>query len=258
MPRLFAAEFRRYLIVMARYPIETLTGIFISTLVFVGLFLGGRYIAGPASTFGESGPALIIGYFAWLVLISGLGSLAGEIENDGKTGVLEAVFSSSHSPVVLFLVRGFAVCSLSVATSAVVCLLVALLLGQPMSLSLSILLPMFTLLVTAVGLGMAAGGVALLVKRIGLILAPIYLLFLPLMWVRFENFHGLSQGLALLLPSTLSSLLLRHAIEQQAVSLPGHYVAAAFISAAVYLTAGVWVFRLSARVARRNGVIGMH
>jgi ABC-2 type transport system permease protein len=243
---------------MARYPIESLTGIFISTLLFVGLFLGGRYVASPGSSFGDSAPALIVGYFAWLVVISGIGSLAGEIESDGKTGVLEAVFSSSHSPGALFLARGFAGCCLSVATSAAVCLLVAVLLGQRLSLSPGILLPMFTLLVTAVGLGMAAGGLALLVKRIGLMLAPLYLLFLPLMWVRFENFHGWSHGVAMALPSAPSSLLLRHAIEQPGISLPGAYLIAAFFSAAAYFIAGILVFKISARVARRTGVLGMH
>jgi ABC-2 type transport system permease protein len=257
MSRLFAAELRRYLIVMLRYPIESLAGIVLSTLIFVGLFLGGKYVSGPAGSFGQSAPALMIGYFAWLVLVSGLGYLAGEIESDAKTGVLEAVFAATHSPVTLFLARGLAASALSVATSAIVCVLVALLLGQRFRVPASILLPMFTLLVTAVGLGMAAGGIALLVKRLGLILAPAYLLFLPLMFTRFENWQGPVQALALALPSTPSAVLLRHAIEQ-GTSPPLHHAAAAVVSALAYLAFGIIVFRLMSQAARRKGVIGMH
>jgi hypothetical protein len=76
------------------------------------------------------------------------------------------------------------------------------------------------------------------------------------MWVRFENFHGLSQGLAMALPSTPSSLLLRYAIEHPAASLPGAYLIAAFFSAAAYLVAGILVFRISARVASGNALKG--
>jgi ABC-2 type transport system permease protein len=257
MSRLFAAEFRRYLIVMVRYPVESLVGVLLSTLLFVGLFLGARHVSGAAASFGQSAPALLVGYFAWLVLVSGLGHLAGEIESDGKTGVLEAIFSSTHSPLTLFLARGLAACTLSVATNAIVCALVALVLGQRFPIPGSIALPMATLLMTAVGLGMAAGGAALLVKRLGLMLAPVYLLFVPLMFVRFENLQGWGQAVALALPSTPSAVLLRHAVEHGG-NPPLRYAAAAVVSALAYLVVGIVVFRLLSHAARRKGVIGMH
>jgi ABC-2 type transport system permease protein len=134
---------------------------------------------------------------------------------------------------------------------------VALLLGQRFAIPPGILLPMSTLLMTAVGLGMAAGGVALLVKRVGLILAPVYLLFVPLMFMRIENFEGWGRAVAFLLPSTLSAILLRHAIEQGGYP-PVQYAAAAVVSGLAYLVFGVAVFRWLSQIARRRGIIGMH
>lgn len=256
-PSLVAAELRRYGILALRYPVETLVGVVVTMLVFLGLFAGGRYLAGPASAFGSSADVLIVGYFAWLVLVSGLGHLAGEIEGDGKEGVLEAVMSSTHTPLALFAARAVAGLVLAVATSAVACAGVAALLGQWPAPRAVALVPLATLAVTALGLGLAAGGLALHVKRIGLVLAPLYLLFLPLMMVRFESMGGPFAAAAFLLPSVPSAALLR-AAALPAAPLEAADVLFAAASAVAWLAIGLATFAAGAGIARRRGVIGMH
>lgn len=252
---LFVAELRRYSILTVRYPVESIMGIVITTLVFLGIFAGGSYLAG-AQFVGSAG-TLILGYFAWLVLISGLGQVAGEIESDGKTGVLEAVFSAGHGPAIVFLARAAAALCLTLVTSAAVCFAAALITVQSIDIGAFIVLPIATLAMTAVGLGMAVGGAALLVKKIGLLLAPVYLLLLPLMMTRFENWEGPTRGVAMLLPAVSSAALMRSSASG-ALAMPGWDITAAIGGALFYLVVGLAVFEACSRAARRRGVIGLH
>lgn len=252
---LFAAELRRYSILTVRYPVESLMGILMTTLLFLGLFAGGTYLAG--ADFGRSAGALILGYFAWLVLVSGLGHVAGEVESDGKTGVLEAVFCAGYRPVIVFLARAAAALCLTVVTSAAVCIVAALATGQSIDIRAFIALPIATLGMTAVGLGMAAGGAALLVKKIGVLLAPLYLVLLPLMMVRFETWDAPARGLAMLLPAAPSAAMLRDSAARE-LAAGGWDIAAAVGSGLFYLAVGIAAFEWCSRTARRRGVIGMH
>jgi ABC-2 type transport system permease protein len=67
MHRLFLAEFKRAWIEFKRYPAESVSGVVTFTAVFLGLFLGAKYMAGGGATaqFGMRLDAIIVGYLLW-------------------------------------------------------------------------------------------------------------------------------------------------------------------------------------------------
>lgn len=50
MFELLLAEFKRSWTEFIRYPVDAIAGVVITTLIFYGLFLGTRYIAGPVTS----------------------------------------------------------------------------------------------------------------------------------------------------------------------------------------------------------------
>ena len=108
MFELFLAEFRRSWIQFTRYSTEAIGGVFITTVIFYGLFLSARYIAGPSLQFGNRLDAIVVGYVLWTLVLFIMGDIAGGLQNEAQTGTLEQLFLSPFGAPRVFLVRALA------------------------------------------------------------------------------------------------------------------------------------------------------
>jgi ABC-2 type transport system permease protein len=110
-------------------------------------------------------------------------------------------------------------------------------------------------LATAVGVGLALGGLALVYKRIENVFQLVQFAFVALIAAPVEEVAGLK-----LLPLALGSHLLRLVmVEGRSLwELPSLDLALLVVVAVAYLGAGYAVFGVAVRLARRRGTLGAY
>ncbi len=255
MIELFFAELRRNWIQFTRYPTEAIGAVFITTLVFYGLFLSARYIAGPSLQLGDRLDAIIVGYVLWTLVLFSIGSISNTLQLEAQTGTLEQLLLSPYSAVQIFVTRAVASLTSQLSLNFTILLVIMTLTGRYLALAPIMLLPLGTVLLAAMGLGFALGSLALLFKRIQQLLnisqfALLFLLTLPM-----ETWTGPGHWLGYLLPMMPGAGLLREMMARHQPLDWGH-LAIALLNSALYFGAGVLLFRYAERTTRRRGQVG--
>ena len=246
-----AVLYREYLI-FVRYPANAVGGIVIALLFFGLLFYGGRLLAGQALT--DSIDGIVVGYFLWTLSVGAYTAISNDVGSEVQWGTLERHVITPFGFAPVALLKGAAKVVRTFLTSTVVLVVMVLLTGTPITFDVLTVVPVAVLSVASVlGLGFAAGGIAVLYKRIGNWLNLIQFGFVPLIsapafdlgWTRLLP---LAQGSALLQRAMLDGTRLWQFPAVDLVLLVG--------TAVGYLLAGYLVFRAATNRARRLGVLG--
>ncbi len=246
-----AVLYREYLL-FVRYPANAVGGLVISVFFFGLLFYGGRAVAGQALT--DSIEGIIVGYFLWSLSVGAYSSISNDIGSEVQWGTLERHVMSPFGFAPVVLLKGLAKIVRSFLVSAVLLAVMLLITGRSLELNLVTIAVVATLSVVSVlGLGLAAGGVTVLYKRVGnwlnllqfgfivLISAPAF----DLGWLRWLP---LAQGSALLQRAMIDDVRLWE--------FPAADLAVLLAVAVGYFALGYAVFQYATRRARRLGVLG--
>jgi ABC-2 type transport system permease protein len=246
-----AVLYREYL-VFVRYPANAVGGIVVALFFFGVLFYGGRMIAGRALT--DSIEGLVVGYFLWTLAVGAYAAISNDIGSEVQWGTLERHVTTPFGFAPVVLLKGVAKLVRTFLTSGIVLAVMLALTGTTLHLDVLTVGVVAALAVTSVlGVGLAAGGVAVLYKRIGnwlnllqfgfvlLVSAPAF----DLWWLR-------------LLPLAHGSALLQRAMVDgtRLWAFPLPDLALLVGVAAAYLGLGFAVFRYTTGRARRLGVLG--
>jgi ABC-2 type transport system permease protein len=246
-----AVLYREYL-VFVRYPANAVGGIVVALFFFGVLFYGGRMIAGRALT--DSIEGLVVGYFLWTLAVGAYAAISNDIGSEVQWGTLERHVTTPFGFAPVVLLKGMAKLVRTFLTSGIVLAVMLVLTGTTLHLDVLTVGVVAALAVTSVlGVGLAAGGVAVLYKRIGnwlnllqfgfvlLVSAPAF----DLWWLR-------------LLPLAHGSALLQRAMVDgtRLWAFPLPDLALLVGVAAAYLGLGFAVFRYTTGRARRLGVLG--
>lgn len=255
------AEFIRDLTTSLRYPLELLTGMFILYVLFMGLFMGAKLLAGSQALSGNL-DGVVIGYTMWFFALMAINTMSIDIENEARQGTLEQVYL--HAPNYLGLLWVRAVVHLAMGAGVVVLLSVAIQLTTGNWLALTwqaVPAVILTIILTIAGLcgfGLILGGLSLTFKRIGQLsalmqfslffLAYADLATIPLPWREIVAHLPLARGvdmLKLLIGSDTAAL--------QAIAEPMLWL---LVDSLVYAAIGSLVFYAMERVARKGGLLG--
>jgi ABC-2 type transport system permease protein len=257
MYSLFLIELKRTLALTKRYPANFVSSLLISTLMFYGLFMGAQYLSGQAA-FGTNLDAMVVGWTAWVLATKALNKPPLGIQNEADTGVLESVFLSQYSAWSIFLARALSETLVDIVLIVVMIALLVWLTDSQVNFSPAIILPTFTLVLAALGMGMAAGGVALQVKRISAVLPTLQMLLLLLMFTPFENWTtGIEAGLAAIamwLPMVPSVTMLRGIMAFNTPFDPTLAIKAV-INGVGWATFGLMVFGQMAQRVKSKGLL---
>jgi ABC-2 type transport system permease protein len=246
-----AVLFREYLI-FVRYPANAIGGIVISLFFFGLLFYGGRMVAGQALT--DSLEGIIVGYFLWTLSVGAYSAISNDIASEVQWGTLERHLMTPFGFAPVVLLKGVAKVVRTFITSSVILAAMLLVSGTALELNVVTVVPVATLAVVSVlGLGLAAGGVAILYKRIGnwlnlLQFGFIVLISAPAFDLGWTRFLPLAQGSALLQRAMVDGTRLWE--------FPLGDLAVLCAVAVGYLLFGYVVFQRATRRARRLGVLG--
>jgi ABC-2 type transport system permease protein len=252
---LFLAEFRRNWIQFIRYPLEAVGGIVVTTIIFYGLFLSARYMAGPSLQFGDRLDAIIVGYVLWSLMLFIMTDIAGGLQLEAQTGTLEQLFLSPFGAPLVFVIRTVAHLTLQLAIILSILLIIMALTGSRLQFPPTLLLPLVTVLLGAYGLAFIMGSFALLFKRIQQVLGIFQFALLFLIATPTETWTGSLQVTRWFLPMTGGAGLLRDLMARgEALNLAGFTLA--LLNGIGYFTVGLLIFHLAEREAKRRGILG--
>ncbi|WP_372911661.1 ABC transporter permease [Salinigranum sp.] len=246
-----AVLFREYLI-FVRYPANAIGGIVISLFFFGLLFYGGQMVAGQALT--DSLEGIIVGYFLWTLSVGAYSAISNDIASEVQWGTLERHLMTPFGFAPVVLLKGVAKVVRTFVTSSIILAAMLLVSGTALELNVVTVVPVATLaIVSVLGLGLAAGGVAILYKRIGnwlnlLQFGFIVLISAPAFDLGWTRFLPLAQGSALLQRAMVDGTRLWE--------FPAGDLAVLCAVAVGYLLFGYVVFQHATRRARRLGVLG--
>jgi ABC-2 type transport system permease protein len=246
-----AVLYREYL-VFVRYPANAVGGIVVALFFFGVLFYGGRMVAGRALT--DSIEGLLVGYFLWTLSVGAYSAISNDIGSEVQWGTLERHVTSPFGFAPVVLLKGVAKLVRTFLTSGVVLAVMLVVSGTTLQLDVLTVVVVAGFSVTSVlGVGLAAGGVAVLYKRIGN-----WLNLLQFGFVLLISAPAFDLGWTRLLPLAHGSALLQRAMVDGVRLWEFGAVDLALLVgvAGAYLGGGYVVFRSATRRARRLGVLG--
>jgi ABC-2 type transport system permease protein len=246
------AVFTRELLLFVRYPADAAGGVVVALFFFGLLFYGGRLVAGRALT--DSIEGLVVGYFLWTLAAGAYASTSNDVGREVQWGTLERHVATpfGFGPVVLL--KGVAKLVRTFLTSAVVLAVMLFATGTTLRLDLLTVVVVTGLAVASVlGIGLAAGGLTVLYKRVGSWLNLVQFGFVVLI-----SAPAFGLGWPRLLPLAHGSAMLQRAMVDgtRLWEFPASDLGLLVGVAVAYVGAGYAVFRYATRRARRLGVLG--
>ena len=251
MLTLLLAELKRNWILLWRYAAEAISGLIGITVVFYGLFLSAKYVAGPGLKLGDRLDSIVIGYVLWSLALFILGDIAGGLQREAQTGTLEQVFLSPFGASRVFLIRAVASLTTQLALNASILLIIMLLTGTRLAFPPALVLPLITVLLGAYGISLAMGSLALLLKQVQQLIGIFQFVLLFVLTVPIEESTG-TAILGWLLPMAPGAALLRQ-LMAQGRPLDLTQLLVALINGTVYFGLGLVLFRWAEREAKRRG-----
>lgn len=249
---LVLAQVKKRVLLMYRYPVNTLSNLAVTFVLFGMIFFGGRAVAGQALT--DSLGGIIVGYFLWSMANGAFSGLAWSVTRESQWGTLEQLYMSPFG-YGRVMISGIAVSVVeSFAWGGAVLAFMLAVTGESIHIPAGtvVVLTVFAI-APAVGIGFLFGGLALVYKRVenvfnitqfvllGLVAAP----SLDAVWVR-------------LLPISQGSYLLSRSMREglRLWELPVPELALLVGTAVVYFGLGYAVFQWMGRRARKQGLMG--
>lgn len=250
--RLFTSVLRKEVTTTIRYGTNFLLGQLGFLLVLVGVVIGGRRVAGPS--FGDQLGGVVVGYFVFFVAQTAFGAASGIVTKEAQWGTLERLYLS---PLGFGSVLGATVVAdlLWSSLQILVHLLLALLItGQTLVIDPLTVVPLVLLAAAPfLGVGLAVGGVTLVVKRLESAMTLFTFVLIGLIAVPVKQFP-VTRALPVVQANDMLGRAMREGVRLWEFPLVDHAI---LLGVGVgYLLAGIVVFRLFLGRARRSGTLG--
>lgn len=251
----FLAELRRSMLLFRRYPVESIMGMLMTTILFIGMVYGARYIAGPAMQFGTRMEELIVSYVLWNILVFAMGEISIGLQSEAQVGTLEQLFLAGLPAAWVFLIRALANQVLIFGLNAGVLAIILVTTGNSLSFPPSLFLPIFAVLIGVYGLGFILGSLSLLYKRIGALMGLSQFGLMALIMIPFEQtpFSDAAQ----FLPLTPGAVILRD-LMARGLALDPSLLLLATINSLAYFAVGFAIFTWVAGKTKERGLLGSY
>ncbi|WP_323174021.1 ABC transporter permease [Natrialba sp. PRR66] len=243
---------RKELILMVRYPVNTLSNLFLTYLFFVLIFFGGQAVAGPALTASLDG--IIVGFFLWTMASLSFGYLAWSVTAEAQWGTFEQLYMTPFGIRTIMLVKAAVGTTINFGWGLVMLLLLLVTSGRSLQVDLGTVLPLGALtLASAIGIGFCFAGLSILYKRIEDLLSVVNFALVGFIAAPVESVAWLKA-----IPLAQGSYLLRRTMDGgiRLWEIPAPEILLLVGTAIAYPAAGYYVFRWAQRRARRKGILG--
>lgn len=242
----------KQLLLLVRYPVNTLSRVVTLYIFFALIFYGGQAVAGPAITNTLDG--IVVGFFLFTVAMAAYSGLSWNVTREAQWGTLERLFMSPLGFGTVMVVKTLVNVFMSFLWGFLLLALMLITTDTTLHLDPLTILPLGVLTVASVvGIGFTMAGLALVYKRIENAFQLLQFAFVGLIAAPVGGFPWLG-----LLPLAQGSYLTRRAMEG-GVRLWEFAPAelAILVGTAVgYLLLGYYCFHRAQRRARRKGLLG--
>ena len=250
--RFFRASFRKKLLLLVRYPVNTISRLGTMLLVFGVVFFGGRAVAGAAIT--DSIEGIIVGYLLWTMSVAAYGGLSWGVAREAQWGTLEQLFMSPFGFGPVMAVKTVVNVLEAFLWGGVTLVVMMAVTGRWLAVDPLTVVPIVALAVApAVGIGFVFGGLSIRFKRIENAFQLVQFLLIGLIATPVEQYPLLRW-----LPLAQGSKMLRTAMQEgvRLWAFPAADLAVLVVTAVAYLGVGYAAFHYCQRWARREGVMG--
>lgn len=167
MWRAFLANFEKSFAEFRRYYFNSISSIATFLIFFYLLFFGVKAVGGSTLNLSSTLDGIIVGYFMWIMFIFSFQGVAWGIIEEAQRGTLEQVFSSPIAFEYQMFFRMICDFLFNVALAIPLMYFVAFTTNRKIGFDLPTLLYLLIAgTVSALGIGMILGGIALIFKRI--------------------------------------------------------------------------------------------
>ncbi|MEZ3145515.1 ABC transporter permease [Halobaculum sp. MBLA0143] len=249
---LFVGVLKKRLLLLYRYPLNTVAYLFTLYGFFLLVFLGGRTVAGGA--FDNSVDSLVVGYFLVTMAFTAYNELANAFSKEASWGTLEQLMMCDAGFGRLATFIAAAQLLVGAFFGGVILVAAVLTTGVTLSVHLPSVVPIILFGVASVsGVGFVFGGAAVLYKRISNLFNAVQFAFIGLVAAPVQQIPALK-----LLPLTQSSWLLQRVMRDGVViwELPPTELAILVATGVGYFGLGHLVMLRLVSVARARGVVG--
>jgi ABC-2 type transport system permease protein len=257
MLELLLSEIKRVWIEFTRYPLDAIAAVITTSALFYGLFLSTRYIAGSGMQFGTRLDAIVFGYVLWNLVLFTVNNISLGLQTEMQIGTIEQIFLSPFGASMILLVRAIASLTIHLVLVVSVLLVITLLTGRQLHFSISLILPLITVLLGAYGISFIMGALALLFKRVQQLLGLVGFVLLLLLAFPPETWSQQIRVLAPIMPMIPGTTILRSIVVRN-LNLNWHELAIALLNGMAYLVLGLVVFRVAERRAKHQGTLGRY
>lgn len=244
--------FRRDLVLLRRYPLDTLTNVLVIYLFFAIAFFGGQTLEN--NPIANSTDGLIVGFFLFTLTTVIYIKLGNDIVMEARWGTLEQLYMTPFGFGTVVLLTAIGNLLLAFVYSAFILVLMMLSTGNFLTIDLLTVIPLAVLtLASAMGLGFLLTGISLLYKRILHVLQIFQIAFVVFIAAPVEEYAILK-----LLPVSLGShLVFKSMIDGLRLwELPIADLSLLVVKAIAYLVLGMGILIYCARLARKRGKLG--
>jgi ABC-2 type transport system permease protein len=244
--------FRRDLVLLRRYPLDTLTNVFVIYLFFALAFFGGQTLEN--NPIADSADALIVGFFLFTLTTVIYVKLGNDIVMEARWGTLEQLYMTPFGFGTVVSIAAIGNLLLACVYSALILGLMMVSTGNFLAVDVVTVAPLAILtLASAMGLGFLLTGISLLYKRILHVLQIFQIAFVAFIAAPVEQHEVLK-----LLPVSLGSHLVFESMVDglRLWELPAADLTLLVVKAVAYLVLGMGTLIYCARLARKRGKLG--
>lgn len=253
MVNAFVANFKKNFIEMKRYFFDTVSSFIILFIIFYLIFFGFKIASGP--NFGDTIDGIIVSYFMWIMFLASFQGVSYWIIQEAERGTLEQLFMSPikfEFQMIFHVISDFCINVLMIVP---LMYLAAFTTGRTLNFDLFTLLYLIILgSISAVGVGLILGGMALIFKKISSFIQICTFAFLAILMFEVDALWFE------LLPMVKATGMMR----RMAVTgtnfyqfpIQDHIIL--WITAALFLLVGIIIFRVFEKRAMVKGTLGQY
>ncbi len=251
---LFKAVFKREWLEWKRYPFNLVSAFITLYILFLLIFLGYSKYAAHGPKFGERLDGLVVGFTLWMLTMTAMSTLSGELLQEARYGTLEQLYMT---PMGFGLLCIFRIISSFILNLIFVCaILIVMMLTTQRFLHIDILslAPLLILSIMSVyGVGFFVGGLALVFKQVQSFLGIIQFAFIGFIAAPVDKIPIL-KALPLALGANLISKVMIKSLSISQFNITD--ILLLIINGFGYFLLGFYTFNFLLRVARQRGLLG--
>lgn len=249
---LFSVEAMKMYNEFKRYLFNTLTNLIVFFIIFIAMFYGIKFFAGP-NLKSDSLASLIIGYIMWTFAIIGFQDLAYGVYEEIQRGTLEQLYLSSIGIEIIFFYRSFLDFFFSLFFVGIILIATMAITGIWLPVRLLKTLPVLLLTIPSLwGLGIFFGGLVMIFKKISSFMQVITFGLIAIVSVSAYPVNVYS-----FLPFAAGSTTIQYMIRKNYTFSFEWYLFLLSISI-FYIILGILAYKYCEKVARRKNLIGQY